>query len=71
MTVEVPVVRTVTEHIQLPPAKPAGAEWAPLLGELARQLDTGRIYPRDLPAVAQALDGVIASSNRRSSGGRR
>ena len=63
VTVEIPVIRT--ERVQLPPATPHGPDWAPLLAELAHQLDTGRIYPRDLPALTQTLEAVIAAVNRR------
>lgn len=70
VTVEVPVVRTVTEHVKLPPPTPRGADWPPLLTELARQLDTGRIYPRDLPALTQTLEAVVAAVNRRTRAGR-
>jgi hypothetical protein len=71
VTVEVPMVRTVTEHVQLPPKPPHGADWAPLLGELVRQLDTGRIYPRDLPGVTDAVNDVVNAINRRVTTGRR
>jgi hypothetical protein len=69
VTVEVPVVRT--ERVQLPPATPRGPDWAPLLVELTRQLDTGRIYPRDLPALTQTLEQVITAIKRRSHVNRR
>jgi hypothetical protein len=69
VTVEVPVIRT--ERVQLPPATPRGADWAPLLVELTRQLDTGRIYPRDMPALTQTLEQVIAAINRRTHTGHR
>lgn len=65
VTVEVPLVRTVTEHVQLPPRKPTGSDWAPLLAELSRQLDTGLIYPRDLAAVTDAVNDVVGAINRR------
>ena len=65
VTVEVPVLRT--ERVQLPPAAPRGADWPPLLADLARQLDAGRIYRRDLPALVDALAEVIAAVNRQGS----
>jgi hypothetical protein len=72
VTVEVPVVRIVTEQIQLPAKQPRGAaDWASLLGQLTRQLDTGRIYPRDLDAVTDAVNDVVAAINRRVTSGRR
>ncbi len=36
-----------------------------LLGELARQLDDGRIYDRDLAALTAALRTVLAAHSRR------
>ena len=51
----------------VPPAVavPTGTAWAPLLTELARQLDTGRIYRRDLDAVLPAFDQALQALNRR------
>ncbi len=40
-------------------------EWAPLLTELARQLEDGRIYDRDLAALTAALRAVLAAHGRR------
>ncbi|WP_344470652.1 hypothetical protein [Nakamurella flavida] len=71
VTVEVPVVRTVTEQVQLPSKAPSGADWAPLLVELARQVDTGRVYPRGLNTVTAALDEVVAAIIRRTTASRR
>ncbi len=39
--------------------------WAPLLTELARQLDTGRIYTRDLNAILPTFDEALQALNRR------
>lgn len=47
------------------PATPARGAWATLLGELARQLDDGRVYDRDLPALAPALRSVLDAYDRR------
>ena len=47
------------------PAAPTGSGWAPLLTELARQLDTGRIYTRDLAAVTPAFQQALQAFNRR------
>ncbi len=47
------------------PAAPAGSAWAPLLTELARQLDTGRIYTRDLNAILLTFDQALQALNRR------
>jgi hypothetical protein len=38
-----------------------------VLGELARQLEDGRIYDRDLVALAGALNAVHQAYGRRSS----
>jgi hypothetical protein len=36
-----------------------------VLAQLATQLDIGRVYDRDLPALAQGLQDVIDALNRR------
>jgi hypothetical protein len=56
----VPVVETVEVA-----ALPKGAAWAGALHELARQIGTGKVYDRDLPALASAVDAVITALNRR------
>lgn len=79
--VERVVERTVTLTVRVPapgpvpsPPRPVARsvaaptrvdDWARLLAELARQIDAGRIYDRDLPAVAAALDAVAQASSRR------
>ncbi len=47
------------------PAAPAGSGWAPLLTELARQLDTGRIYSRDLNTILPVFNQALQALNRR------
>jgi hypothetical protein len=37
-----------------------------VLGDLARQLDDGRIYGRDLHSLSVALNGVLEAFTRRS-----
>jgi hypothetical protein len=37
-----------------------------MLAELAAQLDTGRLYARDLPAVAAGLEVVLDAVTRRA-----
>jgi len=37
---------------------PSGAAWPATLTDLAKQVDTGRVYDRDLRALAQSLDGM-------------
>jgi len=44
---------------------PRGPEWPGLLAEPIRQLDTGRIYTRDLPAITVEFDAALAAINRR------
>ena len=48
-----------------PPDPPTGVGWAPLLAELARQLDTGRIYTRDLNTILPTFDEALQALNRR------
>lgn len=53
--VEVPVpAGTVPRH----------DEWQPLLVELARQLDTGAVYQRDLDALLPAFEQLIVAARR-------
>lgn len=40
-------------------------DWARLLDELARQLDDGPVYDRDLRELASALDAVLQAYRRR------
>ena len=56
-----------TQPTQRPPAQlaPTGSAWAPLLTELARQLDTGRIYTRDLNTILPTFDEALQALNRR------
>jgi hypothetical protein len=62
--IEVPVPVTAIETVEVP-ALPKGAGWAGALHELARQIGTGKVYDRDLPALASALEVVITALNRR------
>ena len=62
--VEVDKPVTLVETVEIP-ALPKGAGWAEALVELARQVDVGKVYDRDLPALASALDAVITALNRR------
>lgn len=41
------------------PVVPTRRDWAPLLAELARQMEDGRVYERDLAALGAALDTVL------------
>jgi len=47
------------------PTAPTRRDWVRLLHDLARQLDDGRVYDRDLPDLAGALDAVLQSYRRR------
>src|SRR6059058_5259020 len=50
-------VRVVERRVEVPtPASPARRDWPALLQELGRQLDSGRVYDRDLPELAVTLD---------------
>jgi hypothetical protein len=62
--VEVDRPVTVVQEV-LVATVPQGAAWPAALAQLATALDTGRIYDRDLPALAQALAGVADALDRR------
>lgn len=46
------------------PVTPARRNWAPLLTELARQLEDGRVHDRDLAALTAALRTVLDAYSR-------
>jgi hypothetical protein len=48
------------------PLEPTRRDWLRLLGELAGQLNDGRVYDRDLPALGRALNPVLRSYRRRA-----
>lgn len=48
------------------PSEPTRRDWPKLLAELARQLDDGRVYDRDLPGLARALGSVLENYRRRA-----
>lgn len=60
-----PQVRPHPAAAAPPPATPTGAGWVPVLVELARQLDTGRIYTRDLNTILSPFDQALQALNRR------
>jgi hypothetical protein len=62
--VEVDQLVTVVQEVPVT-AVPKGAEWPVALAQLATALDTGRIYDRDPPALAQALADVADALDRR------
>ena len=47
------------------PLSPTRHDWSRLLGELVTQLDTGRIYNRDLDELSAALTAIGVSMTRR------
>jgi hypothetical protein len=62
--VEVDRLVTVVQEVPVTTI-PKGVEWPAALTQLATALDTGRIYDRDLPALAHALAGVADALDRR------
>ncbi len=44
---------------------PTGSAWPAALTELAQQIDSGRVYDRDLEQFAESLDRVLQALNRR------
>jgi len=58
----------VVERVVTVPAPtmktPAHGAWPGLLRELAAQLDTGRIYDRERPELAVAIQGLLAAWTR-------
>lgn len=60
-------VQVVERRVEIRlPLEPTRRDWPRLLGELARQLDDGHVYDRDLPALGRALDPVLRSYRRRA-----
>ena len=62
--VEVDRVVTVVREVPVDTVA-TGAAWPAALATLATALDAGRVYDRDLPALAQALAGVADALDRR------
>jgi len=48
------------------PVAPTRREWPRLLGELAHQLNDGRVYDRDLPDLARQLEPLLEAYWRRA-----
>jgi hypothetical protein len=60
-------VRVVERRVEIRvPLEPTRRDWPRLLGELASQLDDGRVYDRDLPRLGRALEPVLRSYRRRA-----
>jgi hypothetical protein len=54
-------------RVEVPvPLAPNRRDWLSLLGELAHQLNDGRVYDRDLPGLARALEPVVQAHRRRA-----
>ncbi len=65
VTVQLPAPPRPTPPAAAVPSMPTGSAWAPLLAELARQLDAGRIYSRDLGVITPAFNEALQALNRR------
>jgi hypothetical protein len=58
-------VEVVERRVKVPvPATPARRDWPGLLEELARQIEDGRVYNRDLLDLSDALNTVLESYRR-------
>ena len=56
---------TIVERVvRASAAAPQRRDWPAVLRDLAHDLDRGRLYPRDLPDLAAALDLVLAAYRR-------
>jgi hypothetical protein len=55
---------TVNERVKVE-VVPHGPAWPHALAQLTEQIDTGKVYDRDLPALAAALGDVRSALNRR------
>jgi hypothetical protein len=52
--------------VEIPtPIAPRRKDWPRVLGDLARQIEDGRIYDRDLLTLADALNAVHDAYSRR------
>jgi len=59
-------VRVVERRVEVVrPAAPGRKDWPRLLGVLARQLDDGHIYDRDLVPLSVALNAVFEAYRQR------
>jgi hypothetical protein len=57
------IERRVPVHIALAPTR---RDWPRLLAEFVHQLDDGRVYDRDLPGLARAMEPVLQAYRRRA-----
>jgi hypothetical protein len=61
-------VQFVERRVEVPvPVTPARRDWPGLLKELARQIEEGRVYDRDLVNLSPALETVLEAYRRRPS----
>ena len=61
-------VQVVERRVEVPvPITPARRDWPSLLDELARQIEDGRVYDRDLVDLSHALRTVLEAYRRRPS----
>jgi len=67
--IEIAIPVPVVEQVEVT-VLPTGPAWAPVLLELAAQIDRGRLYDRDLPALTDALQQVLDALHRRPGLGR-
>jgi len=59
-------VEVVERRVKVPvPVTPARRDWPGLLEELARQIENGRVYDRDLLDLSDALGTVLEAYRRR------
>jgi hypothetical protein len=60
-------VKVIERRVEVQvPLVPTRRDWPRLLGELAGQLNDGRVYDRDLPALAKALQPLLEAYRRRA-----
>jgi hypothetical protein len=57
------VERPVHVHVASAPTR---RDWPRLLAEFMHQLDDGRVYDRDLPCLARAIEPVLQAYRRRA-----
>ena len=57
------VERPVPVHVASAPTR---RDWPRLLAEFVHQLDDGRVYDRDLPCLARAMEPVLQAYRRRA-----
>jgi hypothetical protein len=64
---ELDPMRVVERRVEVRvPLEPTRRDWPKLLGELAGQLNDGRVYDRDLPGLARALEPALQAYRRRA-----